>query len=60
MTRTRVIIPKTPTMFFIVLIHFMKSSAVSAVKPPTIGINVLREYLAVFIRSPSDASVIRP
>ena len=52
--------PKTPTTLLMDDIHLRKSSTVSEVKPPTIGMNELSEYLAVLIRSPSEVSVRSP
>lgn len=45
--------PNTPTIPFIVVIHRINSDIVSAVKLPTIGINLLIENLAAFNINPS-------
>ena len=60
MSNSKIIIPKIPTTLFMDDIHLKNKSTVSDVKPPTIGIKALKEYFAVFIKSPSDVSVKRP
>ena len=54
------IMPKIPIMLLIEVMHLKKSSTVSDVKPPMIGMKLLRENLAVLIKSPSDVSVNNP
>ena len=54
------IIPKTPTTLFMEDIQRRNNSTVSEVNPPTIGIKLLRENLAVFSKSPSEVSVRSP
>ena len=56
----RIIIPKIPRTLLIDDIQRRNSSTVSEVNPPTIGMKLLMEYLAVLINIPSDVSVRSP
>ena len=53
-------IPKIPTIPLIDPMHLIKSSTVSAVNPPTMGINASKEYFAVPIIRLSEVCVISP